>query len=491
MLAPFVQRAAAALDALAPAIDSAEPLRLELVRLLRLPVAPVLDFLASRVPGSPRGYSRYRWELTHKVGVKHPPYAPSERAWTAWRDGDAQLLAREPFELESKLLLPIILAASFDVLLAAAAAGADDTAARARTLVDEAAPIMRRDIARYVAANDPWEDTFALWCITRRPRVLDFVHSLAIALATSYAAGRTGPVTGQRYPYYERPLVSASAQLASALLEIGIELDVVTDLVRFVAEQRRPSGGWGDDDGRDDPITTLVAADLLTRTDPSFDLAPTLALFERTQGDDGLWRALGPDAPWLTGQVIELARAGAQPFSERFRWPHGSRSVMDQKTGVPFFAHFLDVANLLATLPGLAAATIELAFIDLIGFRAFNNRFGQDAGDDVLRMFATELRTVATARAIRDGGDEFLVVAAPTRAPLHADLAAFMTRWKQTFHVRFGADVTPVLPRILVGRARGAELRELRQRLGREITGLKELASIAETGILVDAGVSA
>lgn len=486
----FARRAAEALYDLLHRLDPAEPLRFELFRLLGAldapaQLAPVFDFLEKRVPGNPRSESRYRWELTHRVGVKHPVYAPSERTWTAWREGDAQQLERDPFELEAKLLVPIVVSANLEVLLIASSSS-DAVARRARTLLAEAAPIARRDLARYIAANDSWEDTFALWCITRMPRVLDFMHSLAVALAVSYAAGRTGPVLGNRYPYYERPLVSASAHLASALLELGLELEVVTGLVAHVREQQRASGGWGDDENREDPLTTFVAADLLARTDPSFELAPTVGYYERTQGSDGLWRALGPEAPWLTGHIAALVCAASQPFSARFRWPHCGRSMMDQKTGIPFFAHFLDITNLLARLPGLAAASVELGFIDLIGFRAFNNRFGQDAGDEILRMFATELRTIPIARPIRDGGDEFLVVGAPGRQHLTADLAAFMTRWRRVFGARYGGDVQPVLPRIVVGRAPGEQLRELRQRLGREITGLKELATIPDTGVIVD-----
>ena len=43
-------------------------------------------------------------------------------------------------------------------------------------------------------------------------------------------------------------------------------------------------------------------------------------------------------------------------------------------------------------------------FIDLIGFRAFNNQFGQNAGDDVLRELATELATLSETCTGRDGG---------------------------------------------------------------------------------------
>jgi GGDEF domain-containing protein len=487
----FVQRAVAALIALEGAVDPAEPLRFVLHRVVSAldgprPVEPLLAFLESRVAGSPRGESRYRWELTHRIGVKLPRYAPSERTWTAWRAGYAERLERDPFEVETHLLVPIIVTENVELLLDAAAGGGP-SAPRARARLDEVMPVVRRDIARYIAGTNVWGDTFALWCLTRVPRMLDLLHSLAVALAVTYAAGPAGPVRGNQFPYYERPLVSASAQVAGALLRLGIELEVAAGLVRYVGEQRRASGGWGDDADREEPLTTVIAAELLARTDPSFDLAPTLGYFAATQPADGLWRALGPEAPWLTAQIVALAHAARQPFAARFCWPHCGRSLVDQKTGVPFFAYFIDVANLFATLPGLASSVIELAFIDLIGFRAFNNRYGQDAGDEVLRLFATQLKTIPLARAVRDGGDEFLVIGAPCREPLTAELGPFMAAWKASFHERFGAEVPGVAPRIIVGRGAGAELRALRQRLGREITRLKELPVIPEIGVLVTA----
>jgi hypothetical protein len=92
----FARRAGDALFELSQRIDAAEPLRFEVLRIIGAVEAPALlvpvfDFLEKRVAGNPRSESRYRWELTHRVGVKHPAYAPSERTWTAWRDGDAQL----------------------------------------------------------------------------------------------------------------------------------------------------------------------------------------------------------------------------------------------------------------------------------------------------------------------------------------------------------------------------------------------------------------
>jgi len=50
---------------------------------------------------------------------------------------------------------------------------------------------------------------------------------------------------------------------------------------------------------------------------------------------------------------------------------------------------------------------------DLNGFKRVNDSYGHSAGDDVLKQFATELRSAfrATDDVGRWGGDEFLVVA--------------------------------------------------------------------------------
>jgi GGDEF domain-containing protein len=151
-------------------------------------------------------------------------------------------------------------------------------------------------------------------------------------------------------------------------------------------------------------------------------------------------------ATWITAAWLEAA---ARPFAERFVFPTLPPGTRDRKTGLPFFSYFDDLAGLFASTPELAASVVEVAFLDLAGFRSFNNAHGQDAGDAVLSEVASSLRDIPAAVAVRDGGDEFLVLGAPTRRDLEADLDAFRRAWPARFRARFG-DHTPVVSRILV-----------------------------------------
>jgi GGDEF domain-containing protein len=411
----------------------------------------------SRAPGNPRSEMRYRWELTHRRGVPMPTFAPSDERWTAWRPAEEPMVRRDPFEFEERLGTPIIVTDNGELLAEAARRGSS-----AAELLDEALPVMRRDFAAFVQAADPWQDTFALFCLVRKPRLFARLHPLAVAIATNYAAGSRGVVHGTSFPFHRQPLVSATAQLASGLLALGSDLELVASLVEYVASARLPDGGWADASDKSDVLTTLVAADLLAHTDPGFDAGPTRALFSWLQGDDGLWRGLGPEAPWLTLEILELVASLERPFAERFRFPFLPDTNRDHKTKLPFFAYFADLARLFAALSGLSATRTDLAFIDLIGFRAFNNAYGQERGDEVLRAFADALGTLPAARPIRDGGDEFLVV---------------------------GQGVPPVAPRILIARARAGALAKARERLGRDITSLKDRAGPNDPqGLLVDVG---
>jgi GGDEF domain-containing protein len=357
---------------------------------------------------------------------------------------------------------------------------------RATFLLQEAEPILRRDFAQYALERNVWADTFPAWCLSRYPATFRALRSLLVAVVETYTArarSREGIVLGTRFPFHDRPLVSASAQLAVAALTLGCHFDIAARVLAFTAEQVRPDGGWGDADDPSDLLTTLVALDLLSHFDPEFDPAPTAKFIARRQQADGLWRAFGPEAPWLTAMLVEQLEDIERPFADRFRFPRVQPDNLDRKTQLPSFAYFSELSRLLGELPGLANAEVELGFIDLIGFRAFNNRYGQAQGDEVLRLFAEALPSGSVC-SVRDGGDEFLLLGAPNGGALDAEVSALQRRWPAKFRARFGDDASPVLARALVTRGRGGSILSGREALGRAIGELKTAACDPELGIL-------
>jgi diguanylate cyclase (GGDEF)-like protein len=446
----------------------------------------LVAFWASRDPGSSRGEMRYRWDLSHRRSGPRPGYMDAPEAWRAFRPLEQAVLERDPYAFEERLCTPILLTENCALLIEARDAGV----AGAGALLDETAPALRRDFARYVQVLDPWEDTFALACLTHHPAVLALAHPVAVAIASCYGAADldpSGALVGLRFPFHRKPLVSASAYLATGSIALGIDLERASGLIAYITAARRVDGLWGDQEDSPDILATLAAAELLVGVDPAFDVGPTLAALAAMRNERGLWLAMGPEALWLSGRVIALLQRSDRPFAERFRWPYRPGHGNDLKTGLPSFSYFAELAEFVSQVPCLSGAPLELAFIDLIGFRAFNNRFGQQRGDDVLRAFAQALSELSEVRVVRDGGDEFLVIGAPTRPGLARDLEHFRRHWPARFAQQFGTDTTLVAPRIVVGHTIGRHLARARETAGRAITQLKDVP-IAEDGVLQELG---
>jgi GGDEF domain-containing protein len=383
---------------------------------------------------------------------------------------------------EERLTIPIIVAEATELLLELGPSNL-----RARAILEEAEPALRRDLAQRVLAMHAWTDTFALACAARCPLTIERLRPLLVALATTYAeeAHRAGGcVRGSRFPFHDKPLVSATAQLGIGLLRLGMDIPLLARLAENVRAAIRPSGAWGDAQEPEDVLTTLVCADLLASLDPGFDLTSTARWLDARQRPDGLWVVLGPEAPWLTWVTATWLDAVDRPFAQRFVFPALQPGDRDRKTGLASFAYFDDLARLFAATRELADSRVELAFLDLAGFRAFNNAYGQEAGDEVLAEFARALREIPAAAIVRDGGDEFLVVSAPTRTGLVQDLDDFRRVWPARFRARF-ADRTPVASRILVSSGPGEELRAMRERLGRSLAPLKGAPPPPAEGLLV------
>lgn len=430
-------------------------------------------FWESRSPGTSVGEDRYRWEL-HHTRAKDANWCPPRSDWKTWRPKDQQLFNDRPDSFEERLTVPLSIAESLALLDQLARSRGDD-ADRARALLAEALPICRRDYAAFAQGAHVWTDTFALFALTSRPRALEWLQPFAIAIAACYVptAQTDGLLKGQRFPFHKRPLVSASAMLASGLLILGQDLQVLARLAAAMTALQQSNGGWGDDDEPADVFTTYLVAQLLARTDPAFDPLSAGEFLVRQQNDNGFWYALGPEAPWLTDRVLLYLQEASLPFAERFRWPHLPDANRDSKTRLPFYSYFIQLCELFTELPSLGETDCRVAFLDLCGFRAFNNQYGQERGDAVLAELARVLESLPSTVAIRDGGDEFLLVGAPTGGGMTQAVTTFRKQWPLRFRECFGGDAPVVLPRVLTATTLCKKLRATREELGRAVGHLK------------------
>jgi GGDEF domain-containing protein len=148
--------------------------------------------------------------------------------------------------------------------------------------------------------------------------------------------------------------------------------------------------------------------------------------------------------------------------------------MRDRHTQIPGYGHFLDLDRVLGELP-VASEPIDVAFVDVAGFGAWNTAHGQVAGDEVLTLLAATLDEIPAARVIRDGGDEFLVIGAPRRDAMDSHLQSLLDAWPTRWAAAFGS-LPIVSPRMVVMAARAGDLRSARERLGRSIGDLKVLA---------------
>jgi GGDEF domain-containing protein len=454
----------------------------------------------SHALGDPAGQRRYRWNIIWDddpdVGLAWARRPGQERV--LWRPLEAAALRRDPAKFSQRMTLPLILTESLE-FLEEIIDGDPALAPEAGLMRAEALPLIETDFALHVIADDPWRDTFALWLLTRHLRTLQHLEPLAIATATRFASRAAreggGVVRGTDYPFFGRPLRSATAHLASSLWTLGLYPTLIPPLLAYARRDQRPDGGWGDEGQPSDVLTTLAVADLLASLDPEFgldgpvgsdgaDAQQVVDFFARHQEPAGWWRALDPETPWLTAEICRWLQAIERPFANRFRWPRLARWQRDRKTHVPLFAFYEDLARAVAELGALGEAPVEVAFLDLIGFGHWNKANGQELGDEVLRLLAAALREIPESLVVRDGGDEFLVVGTPTGQDLMwGRLEAFRQAWPRDFRAAFG-DLPVVAPRIVLvsGEMRGAMA--IRERAGIEVGRIQHLRPDGPEGVL-------
>lgn len=452
---------------------AAASLLADLRRRLDAPAASSGTFPWHRDPAAPSAHSR---------AGRQPRFS--------WRPAEARLLARDPSAYLERLRDPIAIVDTLELLARLEDVGPPAIAATAGHLRREAMPAIETEIAWWILGSDPWRDTFGLWLASDRPLAAPHIHTLLVATAARYAtlASRmAGLACGNAPPFDGVPLLSASAHLALGLWTLGLYPSLVPGIVAYVAAERRPNGSWADPGQPPDVLTTLAAAEVMLRLIPSFDPVPTAVYFARLQEPAGWWRAFDPEVPWLTSAVLGWLERSGRPFHERFAWPRVQKWDRDRKTRIPTYTYFSDFARVVGAVPELRDSAVPILFCDLAGFKEFNDANGQRLGDDVLRCFAGALRSIPFSRAVRDGGDEFMVIGAPGSPGFVDHVEAFRREWPRAFADEFGTDVPAVTPRLLVTTARGGDLEATRERLGRLVSDVKSQHSDpGPAGVLVE-----
>ncbi|RUP28731.1 MAG: diguanylate cyclase [Curvibacter sp.] len=106
---------------------------------------------------------------------------------------------------------------------------------------------------------------------------------------------------------------------------------------------------------------------------------------------------------WLLQDISEMKQYQAQVEHIAFH---------DTLTGLPNRLLFSDHLRLSMALNDRMGTLTALCYLDLDGFKPINDRFGHEAGDEVLKEVATRLSTAVRANdtAARMGGDEFALL---------------------------------------------------------------------------------
>lgn len=447
---------------------------------------PLLDYYASRRPHYGRENAlRYRWSLSWRAEPGHDLYRgePAE-----WRPAEAERLLADPSGYGRRLMTPLTMASQIGFWGSLAQREPDaEIGALATGLLDEAQPAIENDVSQWLLATDPWRDTFGLWVLTAQPHAVTRLRDLLFSLAIRYGgiASRDGVVLGVRHPFHGVPMVSASAHLAAGLWRMGVYPSVMPSLLDLIRQSRRSDGGWADGSQPTDITTTLASAEVLTALDPTFDPWPTVSWFVHRQERDGWWRALGPEVPWLTSAVLGWLDLAERPFPGRFTWPSAPVWARDRLTGLTTVATLDEVGHVLEALPGLAGEPMEVAFLDLAGFGEWNTAHGQDRGDAVMAALGQTLLDIEGVLPVRIGGDEFVVLGKPGATSLPATMKLWCEKWPAALEA--ASLPANVSPRVIVGRDRAGNLRDLRRRLGDRIGPVKLEHPMPEpTGVLVD-----
>lgn len=175
------------------------------------------------------------------------------------------------------------------------------------------------------------------------------------------------------------------------------------------------------------------------------------------------------DISLICGEQISLAVANV-----RLRQELHDRSLRDPLTGLWNRRWFMEQAQRELTLALRDGRALALISVDVDHFKAFNDRFGHDAGDQVLGEVGRAMARLGTEKlhACRIGGEEFILLGVDHDAPMAlAKAEALRAAIAKIQLTALGQHLPPVT--VSVGLAV----------LGRDGTGLKDLMQAADRAL--------
>lgn len=145
----------------------------------------------------------------------------------------------------------------------------------------------------------------------------------------------------------------------------------------------------------------------------------TLALVSGRPDADGAAMAFGLGAFALTGIAVGAGHHAQTRDVQRI----ASLSLTDRLTGVHNYAFFADALPRECRRAERYDLSLSLVLLDLDRFKAFNDRWGHDAGNRLLAAVGEALRSSSRSSdiAARFGGEEFaLIVPGPAEEAMEA-----------------------------------------------------------------------
>lgn len=145
----------------------------------------------------------------------------------------------------------------------------------------------------------------------------------------------------------------------------------------------------------------------------------TLALATGQSGADGRAMAIGLGAFVLTGIAVGAGHQAQRRDAQRI----ASLSLTDRLTGVHNYAFFADALPRECRRAERYGLPLSLVLLDLDHFKAFNDRWGHDAGNRLLSAVGQVIQASSRSSdiAARFGGEEFaLIVPGPAEEALEA-----------------------------------------------------------------------